>query len=180
MPIPTFLSHLPRAGALPIPYFVAIDPVTGKADFRMAELRKRELSHKYKNCAICGRPVGEVSWLIMGPMGLQNRVSSDTWMHEVCARYSLAACPYLARQQFERRMDYPAGAIETQHVLVEKPTEMFLVKTDKYVLINPGDGYKLINFRPVGWERYHYVGGQLAPDGQGYQRAPLVVSWRHE
>src|SRR5262249_4054812 len=101
-------------------------------------------------------------YFLSGPQGLQNQISSDAPMHRICAEFSLQACPHLYLQKSERR-DNDALAktmLEQRRYDPGKPTEIFLIKADKIKLLLDGSR-RLIHFRPISFERYHYQEGKL-------------------
>lgn len=140
----------------PIPFFVPI--VNGKPDFRYQDPKKQILCVERKLCSICGKKLYDKSyWFISGPKGLQNRTSSDAPMHEDCARFSMESCPHLIFQKSERRSDETLASISQ---IRQKPTELFLVKSDKFDFIK-GIKEKIIQFRVVRVEPYVYQENRL-------------------
>lgn len=133
----------------PIPFFVAY--VDGKPNFRYQDARKRDICLAQRKCAICGKKLRkDFSYVITGPLGLQNKIVSDAPMHRVCAEFSLAACPHMYYEKAERK---ESGG--DPHVLRNKPN-LFLIKIDKYKVSRDSNN-TYIHFRVVGSEEYEYI-----------------------
>lgn len=142
----------------PIPFFVPV--VNGKPDFRYMDPKKQVLCVDKKLCSICGKKLYEKSyWFISGPLGLQNRTSTDPPMHEDCARFSIRTCPHLILQKAERRSD---ETLANDAQIREKPDRLFLVKADKFEFI-PNIKHRVIRFRVVRFEEYQYQENKLVP-----------------
>lgn len=152
--IPPIMQHLKiDERGYPIPYFVPI--IEGKPDFRYQDSRKKDACMKHNLCSICGKKLYKKSyWFISGPMGLRNQIASDAPMHEDCARFSIDACPHLALQKAERRSEVTNSE---QALAPGKPAVIFLIKTDKYALVDNVH----IKFRTVLFERYEYQQNKL-------------------
>lgn len=161
VPIPQRMQHLPLdERGYPVPYFVPI--VDGKPEFRYQDPEGRALCILYKKCSVCGfHLLAKKFWFISGPLGYQNRVSSDYAMHEECARFSLAVCPHLIFHKAERRSDPVGdGIIPNPNLVRQKPDELYLIRADKvWTILEQGHTY--IKFRPVYAERYHYKDNKL-------------------
>lgn len=161
--IPPFLSHLPvDKRGYPIPFFVGT--VDGEPEFRYLNATKHDLIINKKLCPICGKKLPkDFFYFISGPQGMKNRTSSDGPMHRECAEFSLIACPHLYLQKSQRRENDPLGknmARNNKVIIKEKPTELFLVKSDKYVVLD-FQGISYLRFRLVDNERYEYKAGIL-------------------
>lgn len=160
--IPKELSHLKiDSRGYPIPYFVS--EINGKPEFRFIKPERLEMIIEKKLCHICGKKLPtDFFYFISGPVGLQNRVSTDAAMHRLCAEFSLRACPHLYLQKADRRdNDELAETIDkSQAILLDKPDTMFLVKCDKFKRIDEG-GRMYIRYRPVATEKYIYEAGKL-------------------
>lgn len=154
--IPARMQHLLLdERGYPIPYFVPI--VDGKPEFRYQDGKKRDTCIKYKKCAVCGgRFITNNYWLIAGPLGLMNKISSDYPMHEECARFSIQVCPHLIFHKAERRSDQ----CDDPNVLRDKPESIFLVRADKiWTIEDQGNVY--IKYRPFSIEKYIYKENKL-------------------
>jgi hypothetical protein len=166
--IPEFLSHLKidRRG-YPIPFFLT--PVKGEdPDFRFIHPERIKMLIERKLCNICGKKLPkDFSYFISGPLGLANRASSEAPMHRHCAEYSLIACPHLFLQKATYRKNDEAGSknsaaeINSFHLL-EKPAELYLIKSDKCAFtVEKSTNSPIIRYRPVASEKYIYVDGKL-------------------
>lgn len=101
-------------------------------------------------------------YFISGPVGLQNKISTDAGMHRLCAEFSLKACPHLFLQKAERRdNDELAQTVDKARAIIpDKPDTIYLVKCDKFKRINEG-GRMYIRYRVVTTEKYEYHNGRL-------------------
>lgn len=159
LPIPPELSHLPvDKRGYPVPYFVT--KVKGEWEFRFIDINHIKKIIREELCHICGKPLkGSDVYFISGPRGFQNRASSDAGMHEVCARFSLEACPHLYYQKAERRRNDELGKElnKTPSVIIkEKPNSVLLVKVISWWPEVHGN-YLLIRYMPAGKpEEYSY------------------------
>lgn len=151
--IPKELAHLKiDEKGYPIPFFAPI--IDGKPNFKFQDEKKRDLCLLRKLCPICGKKLPkDYSYIITGPLGLQNRISSDAMMHRVCAEFSLSVCPHLYFYKSERKIE----TSKNPYIVKDKPSELFLVKVSKF----KGEFDKiaqtmLIRFTPVSSEKYIY------------------------
>ncbi len=182
--IPDFLKHLPIYKGYPVPYFVAYRVAPGpdgelipKPDFRFTDPAKHKACLQHKKCFICGKPLGSgATYLIAGPQGLANRISTDTQMHLNCAEFSLNFCPHLHLEKVERREDETVPLEEFQ--IKQKPQELFLVKTGQYLFV-PANNTLLTNYQPLAYKRYIYEEGKLVSDEWGWQRPAHLREWKH-
>lgn len=158
-PIPHIMRNLPIDDrGYVIPYFTPI--VNGVPDFRYQDEKKRQNCFNYNLCSICGKKlIPRIFWFISGPLGLKNKTASDAPMHEECARYSINVCPHMIFQKAERRSE---GGPHTPEpfLMTDKPETLYLIKADKYRLINYG-GHTYIRFRPIFTEAYGYENNRL-------------------
>jgi len=156
--IPEYLSHLKvdQTRGFVIPYFVPI--VEGCPNFLYADPDKAEACFRYKKCWICGLKIkGKISWIITGPIGLQNTVSSDAPMHRHCAEYSLKACPHLAIEKARRRtLEEEASS----HHVHTKPNRLYLVGIDKFKIFKH-ERQILFKYRSAMIIEYSYKDGKL-------------------
>lgn len=161
--IPKELAHLKiDSRGYPIPYFVS--EINGKPEFRFIRPERIEMIIERKVCHICGKKLSDdFVYFISGPMGLQNKISTDAAMHRVCAEFSLFACPHLFLQKSERRRGDELAKTAVDHhrgIIPDKPDTMFLVKCDKWKRIVV-DGRMYLRFRPVSTEKYVYENNKL-------------------
>jgi hypothetical protein len=127
MEIPLFLSHLPTYYGLPVPFTQAtIDDVP---DFRVVDPRKVFRCLNESLCAMCGNRLEEFCFFIGGPLGKENRLFMDPWMHEDCARFASKACPFVSGN----KMEYSGRPVPDQTrvelaVASVRPSVMYLMK----------------------------------------------------
>jgi hypothetical protein len=157
--VPANLQHLPFNRGYPVPYFVHWKD--DKPLFHFANPQKWKACLKYKKCWVCGRELKGALFMLTGPKGLANRVGTDTFMHEDCARQSLQLCPHMLHEKADRREDHELGGqpVNAHHDLT-KPSEIILVKVGKWQVIFTGKT-NLINYQPVAIQQFHYVNGLL-------------------
>lgn len=161
--IPSFLSHLKQDDrGYPIPFFVPW--INGKPDFRMMSSIKLELCIDKKLCGICGKKLHEYQYFITGPMGLKNGTHSDPPSHRDCAEYSLQVCPHLHFEKAKRNdrgNEYKEAMKENHTGIMTKSDDLFLIKADKFKLIQVPGGGSIVGFRKISFEKYTYIDGTL-------------------
>ena len=159
--IPEYLAHLPvDKRGYPIPYFVPI--VDGEAEFKYGDPHKVDICLKYNKCWVCGRKIKLPAYVITGPVGRKNNVVSDLPMHERCARYSLIICPHMYIEKTKRFTDDDEGN-DMLHVH-GKPSEIYLIRIDKFKVIRAPSTQKVIRFREVTSEKYIYKNNMLTKE----------------
>jgi hypothetical protein len=101
-PIPDFLQHLPRHGALPVP-FVTGRGADGRFDFRITHFKNHTLAQRFQLCGICGIWIPGPPYVFsVGPACLEARRVFEPAMHERCAVYAFSACPWMSRKNWQR------------------------------------------------------------------------------
>ena len=115
VPVPPEMAHLPRdARGLPI-FWTAHIGDDGVPDFRILEHERVLRALKERLCGMCGRKItGNVLCTIGADGNLLERRATDPMMHEACARYALAACPFLSGRSARRSgrpMDAPGTGL---------------------------------------------------------------------
>jgi hypothetical protein len=133
MDIPERLKSRPRWGELPIPYTTMI--VEGKPDFRVADGEAWARCVRGRLCALCGQALGYYVWFIGGPLCYRHRFFFDPAMHEECARYALAVCPFLAGDRQYSGRELPGGATVVKGVSRQVPDRIALMQTRSYSLV---------------------------------------------
>lgn len=157
--VPAIWQHLPFHRGYPVPYFVywSEQPTGEKVpNFHLADPKKWVVCLKYKKCWVCGRKLSKAAFMITGPKGLTNRVGTDTFMHEGCARETLRWCPHLFYQKTVRRDPYSDDLVINPHHDLEKPNQIALVKTGAFQVLNSGRTY-VINYQPLAVQWFEYV-----------------------
>lgn len=161
--IPVFLSHLPVYGALPVPFFTDIDPMTQRPNFRAHDPRKHARAVYGRLCGICGRTLNYWLSIIVGPTELAKRTTYMPAMHEQCALYALQACPFLAAQQREAAIRPGDQAVPTAQLLA-KPDRIALAKARNYHVLqaSPVEGTEYVRFsEPFRVDWLVYQNGKL-------------------
>lgn len=161
-PIPKELSHLKLDDrGYPIPFFAAIRD--GKPDFRLLDVKKQRECIDKKLCAVCGLKLHkDYSYIITGPIGLTNRVSTDPPMHRVCAEFSIQACPHLLYKNATRReTGVDRNVLQQQLMELEKPSSIFLVRIRSNFNEIKEQGQSLIKYVPVASNEWIYIDGIL-------------------
>lgn len=79
----------------PVPKFVQW--IGGKPDFRVTNRAFLSNAVRLKLCWLCGEQLGRYQAFVIGPMCSINRVSSEPPSHLECARFAVAACPFLTQ-----------------------------------------------------------------------------------
>lgn len=154
--IPKELSHLkldPRG--YPIPYFVPI--IDGLPNFRFLHTEKQDNCFNRHLCPICGKKLNpDYSYIVTGPIGMKNQVSTDPAMHRVCAEFSMLACPHLFYQKAERK----ETAGPQTYIINEKPDKMMLVKC-KTKFKWKDKKQRIFGYQYVSHEEYIYENNML-------------------
>jgi hypothetical protein len=119
MDLPARIAKLPtfRGHPVPVTAWVAAD---GTVDFRISdEIAWRRVVAE-RRCGVCGEPLEYWLHFVGGPPSVAHRAFFDPAMHEECARYSVAVCPFLNGDK-----DYaPMDRVRARHpaeTLVEIP-----------------------------------------------------------
>jgi hypothetical protein len=143
--MPPQVAALPRdPRGYPVFFAVYVD-AEGTPDFRVTDDAKRRQCWRERRCGICGDELGYWLWFIGGERSVANRLFSDPPMHEDCARYAMAVCPFLARPQakyapdVEERADrLEEGGAEvhvTDTTQTKRPAHMALYRTRRFEVV---------------------------------------------
>lgn len=128
-----FLGHLARHGEYPVPFIVKW--IDGKPDFRVVDPEKWDRCVKEKLCSICGYRLGELCFIVGGPLTEGNRLFFDPPMHKQCAEFSAKVCPYVSgKNRTYSDRPIPVGHSDMGDIQSRKASaELFLLKirTDK-------------------------------------------------
>lgn len=154
--MPGRIARLPRdKRGFPVPWFVQwlkdAAPCAvgdGEPDFRVIDSDKFALCLKQPRCWICGGFMGKHKVLVIGPMCVVNRVTSEPPCHRDCAEYAARACPFLARPRMKRNTkDMPVeGSIAGFHI-DRNPGAMCLYETREVRPFRPHMGGAGVLFR---------------------------------
>lgn len=93
-PIPDRLRNRPKFNGYVIPFSVLIKR-NGKPDFKVTDHAQWQRCITEKLCGVCGQPMVGTMFFIGGENSLASGMFFDPAMHEECARYSFAVCPFL-------------------------------------------------------------------------------------
>lgn len=157
-PMPERIAALPRDGrGYPVPWFVPV--IDGKPDMQLLDERKQLRAIKERRCAVCGEPVGYWIAFITGPLGVANRVVNDPGMHEECARYAIAVCPFIARAGARRAAKHHPDSERAIGGVDARPDRMALYVTRSYRAISPDGRNVLIRMAPAARIEW-FVDGQ--------------------
>lgn len=130
--LPRCMKSLPIDGrGYPVPKFVAM--VDGKWDFRVVEPRWLVQCVTYKKCWLCGEKLGSNFAFVVGPMCVVNRATGEPPCHLECARFAVAACPFMLRPRMKRNeKDLPDGTTFHDSGIKRNPGVYALYVTRKY------------------------------------------------
>lgn len=159
--IPEQMAHLRLdEKGYPIPFFAPI--VDGKPNFKYQDTKKRDMCIERKLCPICGKKLPkDYSYIVSGPAGYKNGISSDAMMHRACAEFSMLACPHLHFERSERKVDVSPNPA----MLPDKPGEIYLVKVSKFKgVYDAHTKAMLIHYKSVSAEKFVYRDNILVPD----------------
>lgn len=149
----------PAIAALPkdprgLPIFYTIRPmgyVQGQVvDFRVFNVDHSRRAMQDGRCGVCGQPNKDF-WFIGGPMCLANRIFGDPPMHEACARYAMAVCPYLSRSTAAYNLTREIGP-EIQfdrNVVRDRPPYLILLRAPGYLVLTRDPETKRLLPKPV-------------------------------
>lgn len=149
--IPPQLAHLKLdERGYPIPYFVPM--ISGKPNFRYQDPTKRNYCIYQKLCSICGANLrSDDNWIVTGPGGYKNQVTSDAPMHLVCAKFSMEVCPHIHFEKAERKEE-----VET-YMNQDKPAFLLLVRIKKIrPEYDPRIKITLLYYKPIEFAKYEY------------------------
>lgn len=107
VPIPERLAHRPvdeRGYAVP---WIVLHDLSGKPQFAINDSNLRQIALDRDLCHICGRGLFRGRWFVGGPLSALHPDGAfyDGGMHDECAHYALAVCPYLAAPHYSKRVD---------------------------------------------------------------------------
>lgn len=118
----------------PIPFTTAV--IDGKPDFRVLDEARRQECMTARLCGLCGEKLGYWIAFVGGPRSVDSRAFNDPAMHEECARYALAVCPFLVRDTGRysgpRAGDAEKGIADSGTHQTERPEKIALYVTRGY------------------------------------------------
>lgn len=195
IPIPERLSHRPvdpRGYAIP---WIVLHDTAGNPQFAINDSHLRGIALDKDLCHICGTGLFRGRWFVGGPVSAlhPNGAFYDGGMHDECAHYALAVCPYLAAPRYAKRLDdarmrpedAPEGLVTIDTTMLPDRPPVFVAVmsigqrrvTDDNVL--PTRPYRRIEFWRHGQKIDEGEGGRLAMahlQSQGQQIADLYAA----
>lgn len=99
--VPSRLDKRPRHKGHVVPFFVAW--IDGTPDFRIVDPERLRDCLRFRQCWLCGGPLGSRGTFVIGPMCAVNRTSAEPPSHRDCAEYAVRACPFLIAPKMTRR-----------------------------------------------------------------------------
>lgn len=101
--IPARMAGLPRdKHGYPI-FWTAYVDAHGVPDFRVLEMPRVFRALKYRRCGMCGEPISGRTFCLIGARdNVAELRGTDPPMHEDCARFALAVCPFLSGSSTRR------------------------------------------------------------------------------
>jgi hypothetical protein len=146
IPLPDRMRHLPvSSDGYPCPRFISW--INGKPDFRSIEPDKLGKAVRLNLCWLCGQALGSRLAMVVGPMCIINRVSSEPPCHRECAEYAVVACPFLsdAIRRRNTRPFVPGGdRLDIEH------SETSLAKPSAAIPALPPFGLRSLQSVPPG------------------------------
>jgi hypothetical protein len=141
----------------PVPWFVQFfdkgEPCEyghGEPDFRVADMRKLAKAIGQNRCWVCGEVMSHRHRvLVIGPMCVVNKVTSEPPNHRDCAEWSVRACPFLSRPRMRRNeKDLPEQGKDPAGFHIDRnPGVVCLYETNSIKPFRPQQGGSGILFR---------------------------------
>jgi hypothetical protein len=196
MNIPFALSHLPRdRRGLPIPFIVYRDQ-EGNPHFTINDSLRLAMVLDRKLCGLCGKPLKLGQMWFVGGAGAafhERGLYIDPPSHEICGRFAMQVCPFIAAPNYSKRIDdrtldpakkHPETYIkQDQTTDPARPPYFVFARAANYrrvevepglVYLQPKRPWKDVEF----WER-----GQRIDQGRatallaGTEYAPALLKW---
>jgi len=160
--IPPRLRARPRYQGLPVPFTAFVDR-EGVPHFRQVSAVNHRRAMAERLCGLCGAPL---EWWVVfhvGPACLKERLVFTAGAHEDCARYALTVCPFLGREDWQRRAE---PTLVDPGLMPCKPQAVGLAFVRRYETVrNPSNGMlyaQIPSPHHVEWWRYRE--GRLVAD----------------
>jgi len=129
--IPECCQDRPLYKGLVIPFTTLIG-ADGAPDFKVTDLEIWFRCIDEKLCAVCGKRLDYWTWYIGGPWQHVQQKFFDPAMHEQCARYATAVCPFIAYgKQYAQVLKHHEGMKVMAFAaadFLENPEKMYLTK----------------------------------------------------
>jgi hypothetical protein len=151
IPLPERMRKLPLSDkGFPVPWFVGwldensheVERGQGTPDFRMIGRDRLRKAWGSRVCWLCGEPLGRFQVLVVGPMCVVNRTTSEPGSHLECARYAVKACPFLAHPRMRRNeVDQAAERLEPPGIHIDHNPGVMALWTTRHIRpFNPAAG----------------------------------------
>lgn len=128
VPIPTPLAARPRDDrGRPIPWVSGEVDGVPRLGTNNAALCARAILER--RCGQCGTPLGYWICFMGDEVSVERREFMEPPMHEGCARYAMAVCPYLANEHYEAKHQLPGVVTVADRA---RPERMALYVTRGY------------------------------------------------
>lgn len=139
--VPERMKRFPLwKGRYPI-HFTVAKARDGTPIFREVSRSRQVEAEKKGLCHLCGLTLWAPYWFIAGDKEVEQKSLTDGPMHEECARYAIAACPFLANPNYRGNHDVREGASPkvlewmAKHGVsgpVERPSRLALCSASRY------------------------------------------------
>lgn len=162
--VPEFLAHLPRQGALLVPWFVWRDDA-GRYRFRVRDPKRNTESVRHGLCFICGKRMHSPFTFMVGPLTLSARSVYGGPLHARCGEVAMKLCPFLAHQDWQRAEVPAERQIVPHDELPPKPDRLALATVKRYrELAGPHNQAYAAFSEPLEVRWWVYRDGALAPE----------------
>ena len=123
---PKRLKQRPHWRGLAIPYIATIRD-DGQPDFRVTDHVKRLVVIKWRQCQLCGQPLGKWCFFVGGPVSAKQNAYFEPACHLDCLIYAMQVCPFIVGTKPEHA--------DLEKVKAANPDRVVLVD-DSYVATN--------------------------------------------
>jgi hypothetical protein len=159
VPIPPILEGRPRFHGIPIPFssFIKRD---GTPDFKVTDQDAWATCVNERRCGICGKIMDGDVFFIGGEKSIVNGFFFDPAMHEECARYSFAVCPFIAaKKEYSQIVPKCPHHVVQSLVSTERPKRMGILRCGGFqaVRIRESVLIQAIRMGVVEWEEEKFV-----------------------
>lgn len=142
--IPQYLAERPMFGKFPVPYITYLDG-NGIPDFKVSDEKARMECIDKHLCGLCGVSLDYWICFVGGPKSIENRAFFDPGMHEACARYAMAVCPYLVNPEAKYAVHLKEHIMVTtetlQMVSDKRPDKLAIAFTRGYTTFVKADTF---------------------------------------
>jgi hypothetical protein len=141
VPIPTRLQRLKLFNGIPVPFTTFWKD--GIPDFKVTDHKAWATCLLQCRCGICGGSVIKDLWFIGGPLAIENGIFYDPPMHEECARYAFAVCPFIVGRKDYAKLstDLAPNMRVDENQPPKRPDKMGLLRAALYVVADVGGKY---------------------------------------